>query len=252
MEIIPSKRLTLQTAEGVVFSFIVASPAIRFCAWAIDMLVIIALSIATGTVLNLMTAVLGELAMALQVVMTFVFSIGYFMAAEWFMRGQTVGKRLLRLRVMDARGLRLHFSQVVMRNLLRPVDMLPAFFLVGGVAAFVSRHGQRLGDMAANTIVAYHPKIKQPDLANVVGDKFNSLRQYPHLAARLRQRTSPEQAALVLETLLRWNDLDPNRRIDVVRDIADYFRQLIHFPEEATAGLPDDQYLRNIVDILYQ
>jgi uncharacterized RDD family membrane protein YckC len=252
MEIIPSKRLTLQTAEGVVFSFIVASPAIRFCAWAVDMMIVIGLSIATGTALRFASPILGELATAIQIVMTFIYSIGYFVVLEWYMRGQTIGKRLLRLRVMDARGLRLHLSQVVMRNLLRPVDMLPAFFLLGGLAAFFSRRGQRLGDMAANTIVAYHPEIQQPDLANVVGDKFNSLRQYPHLAARLRQRTSPEQAALVLETLMRWNDLDPDTRIEVVGDIAEYFRELIHFPEEATAGLPDDQYLRNIVDILYQ
>ena len=55
----------------------------------------------------------------------FAISVGYAIFTEWFWRGQTVGKRLLRLRVIEEQGLRLQFSQIVTRNLLRFVDMLP-------------------------------------------------------------------------------------------------------------------------------
>src|SRR5206468_9747860 len=94
----------------------------------------------------------------------FVVSIGYTITCEWSWRGQTLGKRLLRLRVVDAEGLRLQFNQVVTRNLLRFVDSLPIFYFVGGVVCWFSPKCQRLGDIAANTVVICYPRIAEPDL----------------------------------------------------------------------------------------
>ena len=70
---------------------------------------------------------------------------GYRIVAEWKWRGQTVGKRLLRLRVVDEDGRRLTFQQVTMRNLLRFVDALPVAYMVAGVAATLSRKGAEAG-----------------------------------------------------------------------------------------------------------
>ena len=79
--------------------------------------------------------------------------IGYGIGCEYFWKGQTLGKWMLGLRVMDMTGLELQFSQVVIRNLLRIFDQLPAWGLVGGVAMLASKHRQRLGDLAAGTVV---------------------------------------------------------------------------------------------------
>ena len=68
------------------------------------------------------------------------------------------------------------------------VDALPAFYLVGGVASLLNTRGQRLGDLAANTLVLREPQLVSPDLEQLFAGKFNSLREHPHLAARLRQR----------------------------------------------------------------
>ena len=86
---------------------------------------------------------------------------------------------------MDEQGLRLKFSQVVIRNLLRPVDGLPLAYLLGGLACLISKRAQRLGDLAAGTIVVRHPTIFQPDLDQLMAGKYNSFRDYPHLEARL-------------------------------------------------------------------
>src|SRR5580704_13032301 len=67
------------------------------------------------------------------IVANFVIAIIYAMIAEWLWRGQTVGKRLMGLRVVDARGLRLEPSQVIVRNLMRLLDGLPALYLVGEI-----------------------------------------------------------------------------------------------------------------------
>src|SRR5262249_57728043 len=102
---------------------------------------------------------------------------------EWYWRGQTVGKRMLRLRVVDRQGLRLQPSQIITRNLLRFVDGLPAFYMLGGLTSLLNRQGQRLGDIAANTVVVRTAGLRPPDLDQISKGPFNSLSQYPHLAA---------------------------------------------------------------------
>ena len=131
------------------------------------------------------------------------------------------------------------------------MDSLP-FYLVGGLAALISKRSQRLGDFAANSIVVWHPKISEPDLDQLLTHKYNSLADYPHLAARLRQRTSPQQAGIALQALMRRNTLDPNARIELFQEMADHFKQSVEFPQEAVEGVSDEQYVRNVVDILFR
>ncbi len=184
--------------------------------------------------------------------MFFVMSIGYGMFLEWFWRGQTLGKRLLGLRVMDEQGLHLSSNQIIIRNLLRFVDMLPGQYLLGGLVCLFSPKSQRIGDMVANTVVIRTPKWPEPDLDQIMEGKFNSLRDHPHIAARLRQRTSKELAGIALAALLRRDDLNPEDRLELFQAIARRIRDLASFPEEATDGLSDEQYVRNAVDILFR
>ncbi|CAN5495597.1 RDD family protein [soil metagenome] len=244
--------LQLRTPEGVVFSQILAGPVIRFAAWIIDFFVIVAIMSVLASVIVFGAVVSADFARALNVIAYFVISIGYGMFCEWLWRGQTIGKKLLRLRVVDAEGLRLQFNQIVIRNLLRFVDSLPFCYLIGGVVCWITRRNQRLGDIAANTVVIRLPMVRQPDLDQVLPDKYNSLRAYPHLEARLRQQVTPAEAAIALKTLLRRNDFDPAARVQLFAEIAAHFRAKVAFPPEASDGLSDERYLRNVVDILYR
>ena len=247
-----TSTLLVHTPEGIVFSLTLAGPVTRFLAWGVDMACIGALSSALGTLLGFLGLLSPDLARGMAVLAGFVIQIGYGIVLEWFWRGQTLGKRLLRLRVMDAQGLRLQFSQIVIRNLLRFVDMLPAFYLVGGIACLASRRAQRLGDFAANTIVVHNPKIQEPDLDQLLAGKFNSLREYPHLAARLHQRVSAGEARVALQALIRRDELNAQARVELFGEIAAHFRSLVEFPPEATEGISDEQYVRNVVDILFR
>jgi uncharacterized RDD family membrane protein YckC len=68
--------------------------------------------------------------------------------------GQTLGKRLLNLRVVDpATGRPPSFEKAFVRSILRIVDWLPFLYLLGFVLALVTERKQRLGDLAAGTIV---------------------------------------------------------------------------------------------------
>jgi uncharacterized RDD family membrane protein YckC len=245
-------ELKIRTPEGIVFSQLLAGPVTRFVAWFIDQLCIgVAMSI-LGTALSLLELISWNFAAALYVIGYFVIGIGYGIYFEWTWRGQTIGKKLLRLRVVDVEGMRLQFNQIVVRNLLRFVDSLPAFYFVGGLTCWLNSRCQRLGDLAANTVVIRNPRVAEPDLDQLLAGKYNSLRQFPHLAARLRQRISPAEADVALQALLRREEFDPVARVELFGDLAAHFRAKVEFPAEATDGVADEQYLRNVVDVLYR
>lgn len=247
-----TRTLLIQTPEGIVFSLLLAGPITRFLAWVIDIAAIAAAAGVIRAILGFAGLISVDLSQGLVILAYFFISIGYGIAAEWHWRGQTIGKRLLRLRVMDAQGLTLRFSQVVIRNILRFVDSLPLLYAMGGIACLFSRRAQRLGDVAADTIVIRIPKTMDPDLDQISAGKYNSLRYYPHLCSRLRQRTTPEEAAIALQTVLRREEFDPVSRIALFQKIGAHFRSIVEFPEEIIHGITDEQYVRNVVDVLYR
>lgn len=238
------------TPEGVTFALPLAGPVSRFMAWFVDLGVIGAAAGILNQLFAWLKLVSPDLFSAFGLMVFFVLYVGGPMAQEWFWRGQTVGKRLFKLRVADAQGLRLQSSQIFVRNILRFIDMLPLFYLVGGVACALNSRSQRLGDIAANTVVIRTPAVSEPDLQSLLRSKYNSLAEHPHLAARLRQLTSPALSNVALEALLRRDQFNPQARLEIFADIAAAFRTLVSFPPEAVEHLPDEQYVRNAVEIL--
>lgn len=93
----------------------------------------------------------------------FVCQWGYFTLFEAFWNGRTPGKRLLHLRVIQQDGRSIGFLDALTRNLLRIVDGLPGFYLVGIVLIFATSRSQRLGDLAAGTVVVHEQKIETPN-----------------------------------------------------------------------------------------
>lgn len=243
--------LQVRTPEGVAFSFRLASPVLRLGALAIDLLVVAAAWGLISVLFRLLGLVAPDLARGIELVAYFLLSQGYRIGCEWGWRGQSVGKRLLRLRVVDERGWRLTFGQIVLRNLVRFVDALPLAYGVGGVAALVSRRGQRLGDLAAGTIVVWEPAEALPDLASLRSDKYNSLRAHPPVVARLRQAVGPAEARVAWQALARRDQLDAQARIALFAKLATRFKDLTPIPAEAAEGVSDEQFVRNVVDVLF-
>ena len=118
--------------------------------------------------------------------------------------------------------------------------------------SLLNRYSQRLGDLAGNTIVIRNPIIAQPDLDKLIRGRFNSLLSYPHLAARLRHLASPQAAGIGLEALTRRDTLDAPARVVLFGEIAGHYRGLVEFPPEAAEQSSDEQYVRNVVEILFR
>jgi uncharacterized RDD family membrane protein YckC len=251
MSAIRQSTLTIETPEGVVFSYALATPVTRALAWSIDALAIAAATMLAGKAIQSFAPVSADWANAISLLAYLVISIGYGIALEWRWRGQTLGKRVLGLRVIDAQGLRLQLPQIALRNLLRFADMLPLLYLTGGIAALVTRKCQRLGDLAANTVVAHEREWQRPDLEQIAPARYNSLAAWPNHAARLRSLASTDAVALAVRALAHRDGYDPSARIGLFADLAAYFRGLVRFPEPALEGLTDEQYLRSVLRVIY-
>jgi len=160
-------RYTLETPENVEVDFELAGLGSRFCAMLIDCLliglialVLIILLIVTGVVLfsfergSFMASRAGPWlqAVVLVIVMTIIFN-GYFIFFEWLMRGQTPGKKAMKVRVLRDDGTPVTVNEILVRNLLRLVDFLPAAYAIGAIVMFCNPLCKRLGDIAAGTIV---------------------------------------------------------------------------------------------------
>lgn len=244
--------LRVRTPEGVSFSFQLASPIARFLAWLLDFTVIVVVMNVLLIAASLLRFLSADWYGAAVSIVFFAVSIGYGIALEWGWRGQTIGKKLLRLRVMDETGLPLGFRQVVLRNLLRVIDKFPFFYLVGGIVSVLSPKSQRLGDLASGTIVVRESAVAAPDLDQLFGDKYNSLREHVHLQARIRQAVSPQEATIALQALLRRGAFTSEARLSLFSALAERFRSYVDLPEEVTLGLSDEQLVRNVVDVLFR
>ncbi len=243
------RRLTLTTPEGLRFDLRLAGPAQRCLALAIDLA-------AVGAAISLVSTGVGLIfgasfyGAALLTLLEFVLSVGYGIALEWFWRGQTLGKRVFKLRVVDARGLPLTPPQVVTRNLMRVIDALPLLYLAGGAAAVLNRHFQRLGDMLASTVVVCEAGAPAGDFAALRPEKFNSMKACTVPAYRIRQIATPAETRLLVAALLRRQEFDAPARLGLYRELRDYFEARVRFPEEITAPLSDEHYLQNLAGIL--
>jgi uncharacterized RDD family membrane protein YckC len=92
-------------------------------------------------------------AVAIVIFIIFLLNWGYFTLFEAFWNGRTPGKRVARIRVIQRSGRAIGLFESMARNLVRYVDQFPFCYAVGVIAIFASRQHQRLGDMAAGTLV---------------------------------------------------------------------------------------------------
>ena len=143
--------LRLVSPENIAFEFRLAGPAPRVVAFGIDALVIGAVGTVSFLAFSAAGAVgaafLGFFLMAL-----FFLWWGYGAALETLNNGQTLGKLALGLRTVSQTGLSINASQAILRNLVRAADIAPPFF-PGIVAMACTPRLQRLGDLAAGTVV---------------------------------------------------------------------------------------------------
>jgi uncharacterized RDD family membrane protein YckC len=182
------RQRQIVTPEGVALTMELADRGSRAAAFMLDVVFIIIGLVVAGIGLALLGAFIHRWALVLGILGFFLVRVFYFPYAELRLRGATPGKRLLGLRVIDRNGRPLKPEAIVVRNLMREVEVfIPMTLLIfagatglGDIGSLLlvvwlgiftlmplfNRDGLRVGDMVAGTLVIMAPKATLlPDLA---------------------------------------------------------------------------------------
>ena len=215
-----SERLSIETPEQIKISYSVAGIGSRFYAALIDIalllpILLVGYYIIIRAILDLDER-LGNWLAALAGIATFALQWGYYMIFEIATNGQSPGKRVLGLRVIKAQGYPISFSDSAIRNIVRIVDMLPFAYGVGLLTMLLNKNWQRLGDLAAGTLV-----VKEDAKASPHPAKTPTVRKQTLVYADRIQPAQVTDAELgaIREYLSRRESLPRLRRLQLARTI---------------------------------
>ncbi len=149
-------RVVVETPEGVDFQFVIAGPGTRAWAWLIDMLLKFGILAVVGIILaifGLISSASENVVQGAMLIYGFLMEWFYGGLFEWWMNGQTPGKKSAGLRVVRTNGTPVDIKSAIGRNFLRTADMLPLFYTCGLISMLMTRRMQRLGDLVFDTMV---------------------------------------------------------------------------------------------------
>lgn len=249
-------QLTIDTPEQVSLRFPVAGIGSRFLAVFADTVLQVLVYLAVMLIFTLIVyaapkTAAGQLSrsgekwlIALIIIIHFLIYWGYFALFEAFKNGQTPGKILFKLRVIQDSGRQITFFESMTRNLIRVVDLIPGFYLAGVVTMLCNRQHKRLGDLAAGTLVVHERKMEEPlwggaGARTVTAAIFAPTpaeamisRQAPSdfsLPADAVARLSPDDLSVVDRFFHRILDMDLDTRASLASRLATQMAAKMHF-----------------------
>jgi uncharacterized RDD family membrane protein YckC len=145
-------RVTFATPEGVSLELVLAGLGSRFLARLLDTAIqgILIFALREGVVVAGSPGWLQGVGVVLVFLVVFAYDIIF----ETLNNGRTPGKQTAGIRVVGRMGEPIRFLSSAVRNIARLIDFLPALYLIGAISIVVTQHDQRVGDLAAGTIVA--------------------------------------------------------------------------------------------------
>ena len=216
----------LITPERVQFRYPLAGPFRRSIAYLLDAAVLTVL-ILLGWMVSTLVTLGTPSSVGLIFVIAFALFYGYGAFCEGVFNGQTVGKRAIGVRVMTAQGVPITGTQAALRNLIGAVDgPVPFLYLPGLASMLLTSRFQRLGDLAAGTMViveesrfrATVPRVEPSVTADVL----------PFLP--LRVSAGPEMARALSDYVRHRSRFGRDRREEIARHLAGPLRDRFGLP----------------------
>lgn len=231
------EEFTVQGLTGVDLSLPIAGTGSRSFAFIIDWHIRLLLALAWFAFSLLFVSGglrLPDSSSVWSVAVVFAPAIGIYLlyhpVIELAMRGQSPGKRMAGVRVVDRDGGPPGIGAILIRNAFRLVDSLPSLYVVGLVSTMVTAQRVRIGDMAAGTLLVTAPEARA-DLADLA-------------ARRQASRLDPAALDLVEQLLERWKQLEPDKRRAIAREL---LRRIDASPSPAPEELTEAQLHARLV-----
>lgn len=243
------EQLTIDTPEQIALEFPLAGVGSRSLAMVLDSLIQAAIGLIVLIVGALLGLGLGSVVQwatgsassaglwvfAFMILLLFSAWYGYFAVFEIVWRGQTPGKRALGLRVISVSGRPITPLQAILRNLLRIIDQLPALYAVGIISVLISARNQRLGDIAAGTVVVREQAteaLQVPAQDAAVQDRLRA------------NRLTDQELALIERFLQRRDELDAEVRGRTALQIATRVRERLGITD---SGVNNEDLLERVL-----
>lgn len=231
-DIFRESSVRIPTPEQVFLEYPLAGIARRALATLLDSILIFAgelvLILISVALISAFTVLVGDEAMNSPESWFLAFFIGYmvlmllaplfyFGLFEYYLNGQTPGKRVAGIRVIRANGLALDRTAAALRNLFRIVDLLPSSYLIGIWSVMLNSHQQRIGDLVAGTIVIALPRRQARDAVAMGTASYASSSP----ALLYEDKRAEEERWLLDQFLRRRGDFITPSRIRIARMLAD-------------------------------
>ncbi len=234
-------RISVITPERVLVEHEIAGVGSRAVAQMIDWFVL-----GMGyVVVFLAIAALGRaglpawLLLTILIVLAAGWPFGYFIVLET-RYGATLGKRVMRIRILTVHGAPIGLRESVTRNLLRVIDILPSLYALGGTVAIISSRSQRLGDIAAGTIAVRVAKVSRAEAKRASGS-FVEMVAADHETVEAGL-VSAELTDVIAQYQSRLKKLSPQARSELAGRIASRAARELPRP----LGLTDEQFIMYI------
>lgn len=238
-------EVTITTPEHVPIRLEPAGAGSRFLATMFDTLIIMAVTMAAGFILGALLP--RGIAAALTVTLNFVLTWGWHVFFEVRKQGRTPGKRALRLRVIDARGLPVSLYQSLVRNIVRALDFAPAFYGIGALVTMLTPSRRRLGDLVADTLVVRDARALAYKGQFASERRHNTLRT-PRVMRLVRHRISLEEREFLLTLCLRADRMSPEARYDLMEEVAAVYRAELGLETDSISG---ENFVRDLTAVLF-
>lgn len=205
-------RLSVASAEGLDLDLRLAGIGSRGGALSLDLV----LQAVLMALVSLVGSLFAELGVAFAAIAGFLVVFGYPIVAEGFAGGRTFGKAIMGIRVVAHDGSPATFLDVVVRNLVRLIDALPGTYFVGLVAVLASPRAQRLGDMAAGTLVVHERRRREVSAVPMLTAEDLP----PEAAGWDVSAVTAEEVAATRSFLARRHQMQPSNRADLAQGLA--------------------------------
>lgn len=216
----------IETPEHVSVQIRLAGLGSRAAALIIDTALLILIYVGLGAVVlffenHLETFFYSRSNTLIAIVSLIIFLVnwGYFFLTEWLAGGKTLGKRLLGIRVVDDQGGSPTTLSILVRNLLRVIDMLPVYYLLGMVMVFSHPKHKRLGDLMAGTLVVYdgHKKRKKSKVEKEIENR--GMETFPEHSLNL-QAFHKKEWDLLKTYVDRYFSMSSSQRMSMTYEVA--------------------------------
>jgi len=162
-------QISIDTPELVSIDMPLAGLGSRFIAllvdyiiWTVALILLVIIAALLSPAISAFNKLSAQWAEAIVIFLIFLFNWGYFTLFEAFWNGRTPGKKVAKIRVIQRSGRSIGLFESMARNFIRYIDQIPFFYAVGVITMFVNKQHQRLGDLAAGTLVV---RDREPETA---------------------------------------------------------------------------------------